>query len=232
MKDGDVLVISSKFVAISEGRVVTLSTVSPSSRANQLSQQYNMPPELCELVLRESDEIIGGVEGFILAVKHGLLTPNAGIDKSNIDHGRVVLYPEDPLASAAGIVGAMRRRRGVGIGVVISDSRLMPTRIGTVGVALAAVGIQAVRDLRGKPDLFGNPLRVTRQAIADDLCTSAQILMGEADEGAPIVLVRGLDPALLAERSYSMRDFAISADQCVFMRSLGHGKTDKVTPNK
>ena len=232
VKDGDVLVISSKFVAISEGRVVMLSTVSPSSRASQLSQQYNLPPELCELVLRESDEIIGGVEGFILAVKCGLLTPNAGIDKSNIEHGRVVLYPEDPLASAAGIAGAIRRRRDVGIGVVISDSRLMPTRIGTVGVALAAVGVQAVRDSRGKPDLFGNPLKVTRQAIADDLCTAAQVLMGEADEGAPIVLVRGLDPALLGDHSYSMRDFAIPMDQCVFMRSLGRGKADEATLNK
>lgn len=222
LKDGDVLVMSSKFLAISEGRVVSLDSVSPSARARQLSRKYEVQPELCELIMNESDEIIGGVPGFILAVKDGLLAPNAGIDKSNIEHGRVVLYPKDPVRSAQRIVDDVKLRRGVRIGMVISDSRLMPTRIGTVGVALAAVGIEAVRDRRGEPDLFGNPLKVTRQAIADDLCSAAQLLMGEASEGTPVVLVRGLDSALLGEKGYSTKDFAIPTDQCVYMRSLGY----------
>ena len=220
LKDGDVLVLSSKFVAISEGRVVSLESVAPGTRARQLAQKYGMQPELCELIIKESERVIGGVEGFILTVKDGLLAPNAGIDKSNIEHGRVVLYPKDPLRSAQGIADAVMLRRGVRIGVVISDSRLMPTRMGTVGVSLAAVGIQGVRDMRGKPDLFGNQLRVTRQAIADDLCSAAQLVMGEADEGSPLVLVRGLDPAHMGDHSYSTRDFAIPTDQCVYMRSL------------
>ena len=129
----------------------------------------------------------------MLAVKEGLLTPNAGIDKSNVEHGKVVLYPRNPLESATALVDEMRFRRGVEIGVVVSDSRLMPTRKGTVGVALASAGIEAIVDLRGKPDLFGNVLKVTSQAIADDLCSGAQIVMGEANESVPIVLVRGLD---------------------------------------
>ncbi len=224
LKDGDILVLSSKFLAISEGRIVSLDSVSPSARARRLAQQYEMQPELCELIMKESDEILGGVAGFILTIKDGLLAPNAGIDKSNIEHGRVVLYPKDPLLSAQRIVDTVKRRRGAKVGVVISDSRLMPTRIGTVGVSLAAVGIHAVRDLRGKPDLFGNPLRVTRQAIADDLCSAAQVLMGEADEGTPIVLARGLDSALLSDQGYSTADFAIPTDQCVYMRSLGYSR--------
>ncbi len=227
LKDGDILVLSSKFLAISEGRVVSLDSVSPSARARQLSQQYEMQPELCELIMKESDDIIGGVTGFILTIKDGLLAPNAGIDKSNIEHGRVVLYPRDPLRSAQGIVDRVKLRRGVKVGVVISDSRLMPTRIGTVGVSLAAVGVQAVRDLRGKPDLFGNPLKVTRQAIADDLCSAAQVLMGEAEEGTPLVLARGLDPTLLGDYGYSTRDFSIPTDQCVYMRSLGYARKDE-----
>lgn len=227
LKDGDVLVLSSKFLAISEGMVVSLASVSPSARARQLSEQYAVQPELCELILNESEAVIGGVAGFILTIKNDLLAPNAGIDKSNIEHGRVVLYPRDPLRSAQGIVDAVKLRRGVRIGVVVSDSRLMPTRIGTVGVSLAAAGVQAVRDLRGKPDLFGNPLKVTRQAIADDLCSAAQLMMGEADEGTPLVLARGLDPTLLGDYSYSTRDFAIPTDQCVYMRSLGYAREDE-----
>jgi coenzyme F420-0:L-glutamate ligase/coenzyme F420-1:gamma-L-glutamate ligase len=131
--EGDVLVISSKFIAISEGRVVDLDSVRPGSHAAELSRRFDVPADLCELILQESDLIIGGVPGFILTLWHGLLTPNAGIDKSNIEHGRVVLYPKDPLGSATRIAGELRKRRGVHIGVVVSDSRLTPTRMGTVG---------------------------------------------------------------------------------------------------
>jgi len=220
LRDGDILVISSKFVAVSEGRVVDLGTVVPSSYAASESRRLNMPPELCELVIRESDDVIGGVSGFMLALKEGLLTPNAGIDKSNVAHGKVVLYPRNPLESAVALVDEMRFRRGVEIGVVVSDSRLMPTRKGTVGVALAAAGMEAIVDLRGKPDLFGNVLKVTSQAIADDLCSGAQIVMGEANESVPIVLVRGLKAS--AGRGYGMSSFAVDPEQCVYMRSLGY----------
>jgi coenzyme F420-0:L-glutamate ligase len=219
--DGDVLVLSSKFLAISEGRVVELGSVTPTEAAGRLSKRYGVQPELCQLILDESDEVLGGVEGFILTIKDGLLAPNAGIDRSNIEHGRVVLYPKDPQSSARGVADEVSRRRGKRVGVAVSDSRLMPTRRGTVGVALATAGLQGVRDMRGRPDLFGNPLRVTRQAIADDLCSAAQLIMGEADEATPVVLVRGVDPVLMGDYGYSTKDFAISTDQCVYMRSLG-----------
>ena len=219
LQDGDVLVVSSKFVAIAEGRVVELASVVPSSRSVALGKRWNMQPELCELVLRESDEIMGGIAGFVLSLKEGLLTPNAGIDKSNIEHGRVVLYPRDPASSATALADAVRFRRGAWVGVVIADSRLMPTRKGTVGVALAAVGVRAIADLRGRPDLFGNVLRVTSQAIADDICSGAEIVMGEADEGTPIVLVRGLD--VEPSEVYPMSNFAVNPDQDVYIRSLG-----------
>jgi coenzyme F420-0:L-glutamate ligase / coenzyme F420-1:gamma-L-glutamate ligase len=220
LRDGDILVISSKFIAVSEGRVVDLGTVVPSEHAASESRRLNIPPELCELIIRESDDVIGGVSGFMLTLKEGLLTPNAGIDKSNIAHGKVVLYPRNPLESATAIVDEMRFRRGVEIGVVVSDSRLMPTRKGTVGVALSAAGVEAIVDLRGKPDLFGNVLKVTSQAIADDLCSGAQIVMGEANESVPIVLVRGLNAS--AGRYYRMSSFAVDPEQCVYMRSLGY----------
>jgi coenzyme F420-0:L-glutamate ligase len=222
LRTGDILVASSKFIAISEGRVLSLDSVVPTGYAKELSLKFNISPQLCELIIRESDEVLGGVTGFILASKDGLLSPNAGIDKSNIEPGKVVLYPRNALESASTIVEAMEFRHGVRIGVVVSDSRLMPTRRGTTGVALAAAGLEAVVDLRGKEDLFGNILRVTSQAIADDLCSAAQLIMGESDEAAPFVLVRGVKGSLIGKMKYSASSFSVRADQCVYMRSLGY----------
>jgi coenzyme F420-0:L-glutamate ligase len=222
LRDGDVLVISSKFVAMSEGRVVELDKVRPSERAGCLAEEYRMDPRLCELVLRESDEVIGGIPGFLLATKDGLLTPNAGIDKSNVKHGAVILYPRRPEASARRIREALRFARGVSIGVVICDSRLSPTRRGTTGIAVAASGVEAVLDMRGRVDLFGNVLKVTAQGVADDLSSAAEVLMGESDEATPIVLVRGLAKMLLKNTEYDGRRFAISTDECVYLRSLGY----------
>lgn len=222
LRDGDVLVISSKFVAVSEGRVARLRTVRPGRRAEELAKAYHMDARLCELVVRESDEIIGGVPGFILAVKDGLFTPNAGIDKSNVKHGSVVLYPRRPEESARRIREAIRFALGVAVGVVICDSRLAPTRRGTTGVAIAASGIEAILDMRGRVDLFGNVLRVTSQGVADDLSSAAEVLMGESDEATPIVLVRGLSRRLLKETEYNSKRFAISMDECVYLRSLGY----------
>jgi coenzyme F420-0:L-glutamate ligase/coenzyme F420-1:gamma-L-glutamate ligase len=224
LKDGDVLVISSKFLAISEGRTVPLKGVRPTVKAKELARSYHLDAGLCELVLRESDLVIGGISGFLLTLREGLLTPNAGIDKSNIQHGRVVLYPRRASSSAERIREAIKFDMGVEVAIVVCDSRLMPTRRGTVGVALASSGLEAVLDLRGKNDLFGNVLRVTSQAIADDLSSSAQLLMGESDEGVPIVLVRGLSTRLLRDRNYPASRFSIPIGECVYMRSLGYAQ--------
>ncbi len=222
LKNGDVLVISSKFIAVSEGRIVSLRGVGVSEKAKELAAKYRMDGRLCELVLRESDEVMGGVPGFLLTSKDGLLTPNAGIDKSNVRHGSVVLYPRRPEASARRVREGIRFSLGVSVGVVVCDSRLSPTRRGTTGVALAASGVEAILDMRGRKDLFGNVLKVTSQGIADDLSSAAEVLMGESDEGTPIVLVRGLKKSLLKKTEYPSRRFAIPAEQCVYLRSLGY----------
>jgi len=219
LRDGDVLVISSKYVAISEGRTISLARIRVGDEALELSKKYRIDRRLCELIVRESDSIVGGVPGFILTMRDGLLTPNAGIDKSNIEHGRVVLYPRRPAESATEVREAVRFRSGARVAVVVSDSRLMPTRRGTVGVALASAGLEGIADLRGKRDLFGNALKVTTQAIADDLCSASQLLMGESDEATPIVVVRGLRKELLREAVYETKRFAIPEDECVYIRS-------------
>lgn len=221
LRDGDVLVISSKFVAISEGRIVRLGRVKAGPKARALGLKFYMDPKLCELVLRESDEVLGGIAGFLLTSKDGLLTPNAGIDKSNISHGLVVLYPRRPEDSAKRIRESLRFAHGLNVGVVICDSRLSPTRKGTTGVAVAVSGIEAVLDMRGRRDLFGNILKVTSQALADDLSSAAEVLMGESDEATPMAIVRGLSEVVRDGMEYGGKDFAIPTDEDVFLRSLG-----------
>ena len=221
LETGDALVISSKFLAVSEGRVVRLGGVVPGERAKALAKQYRMDPRLCELIVRESEEVIGGVPGFLLTVKDGLLTPNAGIDKSNIMHGMVVLYPRRAEALAATIRRGIKFSLGADVAVVVCDSRLMPMRRGTTGVAIASSGLESIVDMRGRRDLFGNVLKVTSQALADDLSSAAQILMGESSEATPIVHVRGLDRSLLRDEEYPSSRFSIAADECVYLRSLG-----------
>ena len=222
VKDGDVLVVSSKFVAVAEGRVVSLRSVKPSAKAKELASAYHLDRRLCELVIRESDEVIGGVPGFLLTLKEGLLTPNAGIDKSNVRHGWVVLYPRRPEVSARRIRESVQFELGAIVGVVVCDSRLSPTRRGTTGVAVASSGIEGIVDMRGRPDLFGNVLKVTSQAVADDLSSAAELLMGESDEGTPMVLVRGVSRALVRDADYPSKKFSISAEECVYLRSLGY----------
>ncbi len=222
LNDGDVLVISSKFLAISEGRVVRLDSVAAGAEAKKLAVQYRMDERMCELILRESDEVIGGVPGFLMTSRQGLLTPNAGIDKSNIEHGMVVLYPRRPETIARKIREAVKFATGASVGVVVCDSRLSPTRRGTIGVALAASGLEAILDMRGKRDLFDNVLKVTAQAVADDLSSAAELLMGESDEATPIVVVSGLSRNLIRMTEYPPHRFSIPADECVYLRSLGY----------
>jgi coenzyme F420-0:L-glutamate ligase/homotetrameric cytidine deaminase len=187
-EDGDILVVSESAVATWEGRVVNLDEISPSKLACSLAAKYSKDPREMELILRESDEIVGGISGVVLTLNEGFLYPNAGIDHSNAPPGYVVLFPANPQRSAAEI----RRRLSGGkrVGVIVGDSRTHPLRFGCVGVALGCSGIEPVEDARGQLDLYGKPLQITRKAVADNLVSAAQIIMGEGGEGIPAVIIR------------------------------------------
>jgi coenzyme F420-0:L-glutamate ligase len=217
--DNDIIVISSKFVAMSQGSVVELNTVKPSERAVKIAEKFNMDPRLVELILQESDYIFNGIEGFILAVKDGVMAPNAGIDKSNIPQGFVILHPRDAFNVAQKLRKKFLTDMGKKVGIVITDSRLMPLRIGTVGIAVGVAGFEPVEDLRGKKDLFGNTLKVTLKATADSLATAANIIMGESNETIPLVIVRNFN-VIMSDRVFSWKDLAISSDRCIYVRGL------------
>lgn len=218
-RDGDILVISSKFVSMSEGAVVDLSRVRVSRKARLLAAKCYMEPKMAELVLRESDYIVRGVPGFLLAVRDGMIAPNAGIDKSNVPKGYAVLYPRDPFGTAEKLRQKFLAERGVRVGIVLADSRLMPTRIGTTGVAIACAGFEPVDDLRGRKDLFGNVLKVTFKAVADGLATMGVAVMGESDESTPAAVVRGAR-VTWSDKKFSWKDMAVSPSQDIYLRGV------------
>lgn len=223
LQEGDVLAISSKYVAISENRIVNLENVHPGEQAEALAAQYHMDERIAQLVIQEADHIFGGIPmGFLLTWRSGIIAPNAGLDRSNIPSGKAVLLPEDPYASAHRIRQALQDELGFGIGIILTDSWLVPGRWGTTGVALASAGFQPVQDERGKEDLFGNPMTVTQRGIADSLSVCAQTVMGERDEATPLAIVRGADVQMTDAR-IMQDDVAIPWEMCIYVESLTLG---------
>ena len=195
--DGDVLVIAQKIVSKAEGRYVDLAKVDPSPRAQSLAGEVHKDARLVEVILQESRGVVRHRPG-VLIVEHrlGFIMANAGVDRSNVDPAigaePVLLLPHDPDTSAAGLRERLAGHFGSRPAVIISDSWGRAWRRGTIGVALGVAGLPALLDLRGRPDLFGHPLRITQTGFADEIASAASLLMGQADEATPAVLVRGL----------------------------------------
>jgi coenzyme F420-0:L-glutamate ligase / coenzyme F420-1:gamma-L-glutamate ligase len=219
-RNGDVIVISSKYVANSQGRILEFNKVVPSHDAEKISKRFHMKPKIAEIILRESDTIFGGIPGFVITSSDNIMAPNAGIDKSNTQSGTIVLYPNEPYLVAEHLRRKFLLKFNAHVGIIIIDSRLMPGRVGTVGVAISCSGIEPTLDLRGEKDLYGNALKVTFQAIADDLASIANLKMGEGSDAIPCVLIRESD-ARLTDRKIGEDDMAISYEQCVYVRGLG-----------
>ncbi len=217
--DGDILIISSKFVSISEGSMVRLQKVKSTPMSKKLARRFQMNEKIAQLVLQEADIIFNGIPGFLLCIKDGMLAPNAGIDKSNAPKGNVILYPRDAFESADLLRRKFMRSLGMMIGIVISDSRLMPTRIGTTGIAVGVSRIEPVEDQRGHRDLFGKKLHVTMKAIADGLATIGVFIMGESNESTPLVVVRGAE-VNFTNRKLSHDDMTIDAANDIYLRNI------------
>lgn len=197
--DATILVVAQKIVSKAEGRLVSLGSVTPSARARELAAATNKDPRLVELILGESAAVLRARRD-VLIVRHrlGHVMANAGIDRSNVpgdERGeRVLLLPVDADRSAAALRERIRELAGVQPGVIVSDSFGRPWRNGVVNVALGAAGVPSLIDRRGHADREGRRLEVTQVAFADAVCAGAALVMGEADEGTPVVAVEGLAP--------------------------------------
>jgi coenzyme F420-0:L-glutamate ligase/coenzyme F420-1:gamma-L-glutamate ligase len=205
-RDGDVLVVTHKIVSKAEDRYRSPARVKPSARAREISRATGKDAALVELILSESREVLRyRPELIITEHRSGVVMANAGVDHSNVPGNdgddRVLLLPVDADASSAVLREALGARFGVALAVIISDSVGRAWRNGVVGLAIGAAGLPALQDLRGRVDREGRALNVTQVGLADEIASAAQLLMGEADEGRPAVLVRGVEwrePAVAA----------------------------------
>lgn len=191
LQRGDILAVASKIVSTCERRVIKLAEVSVTPRAQRLAYRWRIDVRLAAVVTIEADQILGGVSGFLLTIKNGILTPNAGVDLKNSAPGTATLWPINPDRSARELRRNLERRYKTTIGVEIVDSHVTALRLGTVGLAIGVSGFVPIRDRRGIRDIFGRPILVTQANVADDMAAAAHCLMGESAERVGAVVIRG-----------------------------------------
>jgi coenzyme F420-0:L-glutamate ligase/coenzyme F420-1:gamma-L-glutamate ligase len=203
--NGDIIVVSSKVIAKSENRIISLDSVEPSKEAIEIANTTNKDPRLVELILRESKEVLK-IErnNIIVLTKHGIVCANAGIDQSNTGGtGRVVLLPVNPDISAKRIREYINKVLGINVAIIVSDTYGRPFREGQVNFAIGFSGICPYRDYRGQSDRDGYILRVKNIAIVDEIAAAAELVMGQSTENTPFAIVRGIEYNICEESSFN-----------------------------
>jgi coenzyme F420-0:L-glutamate ligase/coenzyme F420-1:gamma-L-glutamate ligase len=193
IEENDVVVVTHVAVSKAEGSIVNLDEVVPSERAVEIASKVGKEPAMVEVILRETKEIVRmGFNSLIVETKNGIVSANAGVDRSNVKGDRnVALLPVDPDASARNIRQEIRERTGCKVAVIISDTHGRPLRMGEINITVGLAGFKPIRDRRGEKDLFGYVLHVKQTCIADELASAAELVIGQASEGIPAAIIRG-----------------------------------------
>ncbi len=193
LREKDVVVVTHVAVSKAEGNIVNLDKVKPSAKAVEIAEKIGKEPAMVEVVLRETKEIVRmGQNSLIVETKNGIVSANAGIDRSNVRGDRnVALLPVDPDASARRIRQEIKNRCGCNVAVIVSDTHGRPLRMGEINIAVGVAGVKPIRDRRGEKDLFGYVLHVKQTCIADELASAAELVIGQANEGIPAAIIRG-----------------------------------------
>ena len=218
LQDGDVLTIATKIISITQGLVVKKEDISISEKAYEYSKITCLSPEFMEISIQESEEILGACPGALLTKRNNNLMPNAGADQSNAPEGYIIILPKNPSKIARDIQHYLQEKFNCRIGVIVGDSRVQPLRRGTSGLALGVAGFVPVIDDRGRKDLFGREMKMTRRAIADNLMSAAEILSGEVDEKVPLVLIRGA-PIILTDEDLT-ETMSIPPEECMYFSTF------------
>jgi coenzyme F420-0:L-glutamate ligase / coenzyme F420-1:gamma-L-glutamate ligase len=191
IQDGDILVVTHKIVSKAEGRIVDLASIKPSTKAISMAKEHDKDPRVMELILMESTQILRAKNGIIISeTKHGFVCANAGVDQSNVEGDTAVLLPVAPDESAGRIQEAVKKKIGKEIAVIITDTFGRSFRNGQTNVAIGVAGINPIKSYIGTYDMYGRKLRVTEIAVADEIASAAELVMGKA-EGTPVAIVRG-----------------------------------------
>jgi coenzyme F420-0:L-glutamate ligase / coenzyme F420-1:gamma-L-glutamate ligase len=193
IQEKDVVVVTHVVVSKAEGNIISLDTIVPSQRALEVAKETNKDPALVEVVLREAKDVVRiGPNSIITETYSGTISANSGVDRSNVSGDRnVVPLPKKPNESAQNIRQEIKRLTGADVAVIVSDTHGRPFRVGEINVAVGIAGIKPIRDRRGEKDLFGYVLRIKQTAIADELSSAAELVIGQADEGIPVAVIRG-----------------------------------------
>jgi coenzyme F420-0:L-glutamate ligase/coenzyme F420-1:gamma-L-glutamate ligase len=193
LQDKDIIVVTHVVVSKAEGNIINLDHVTPSERAKEIAKQTNKDPALVEVILEESSDIVRiGLNSIITETKSGSVSANAGVDRSNVSGERnVVPLPKNPNVSAQNIRQEIKRLAGAEVAVIVSDTHGRPFRIGEINIAVGVAGLKPIRDRRGEKDLFGYVLRIKQTAIGDELASAAELVIGQANEGIPVAIIRG-----------------------------------------
>ena len=190
INDGDVLVFSQKIISKNEGRILSLSSVNPSLLADGIASSYGKDPRLVELILSESKRIVRMENGVIIVeTKHGFVCANAGIDESNVKDGYATLLPDDPDKSANLLKDRIKQKTGKNAAIIISDTFGRPFRLGQTDVAIGIAGLEPLLDYSVKQDTFGKIMQVTAIAVADEICSTSELVMGKVQK-CPIAVIR------------------------------------------
>ncbi len=197
IEDNDIIVITHKIISKAEGNIVNLEEVSPSEQAKSIAQKTEKDPKFVEVVLSETKEIVRlGHNSLITEIATGTVCANAGIDKSNIEgEANIALLPRDPDRSAQDVRKEIKKLTKRDVAVIISDTHGRPLRIGEINIAIGVAGMKPTRDRRGEKDLFGYVLKVKQTAIADELASAAELVIGQASEAKPVAIIRGYEYA-------------------------------------
>ena len=190
INDDDILVFSQKIISKNEDRILNLSSVSPSLLADGIASSYGKDPRLVELILSESKRIVRMENGVIIVeTKHGFVCANAGIDESNVEGGYATLLPNYPDRSANLLKDKIKQKTGKNVAVIISDTFGRPFRLGQTDIAIGIAGLEPILDYNGKPDTFGKIMQVTAIAVADEICSASELVMGKVQK-CPIAVIR------------------------------------------
>ncbi|KXB05365.1 hypothetical protein AKJ49_00930 [candidate division MSBL1 archaeon SCGC-AAA382A03] len=215
LKNNDIIVIASSAISTVTSRIRKIEEIVPSEKAKKLAQKCDLEEKYLEIILQESDKILNPFKDCILTLKDDMLRINAGVDRTNVPAGYALLLPKNSEKIASKIKTDIEKETGKKIGVIISDSHVHPLRRGTTGQALGTSGINEAIDCRTQKDLYGRKLQITFRGIGDQLATAAQLVMGEADESIPIVIIRGADVAFSEKEGESLK---IPPEECVYSR--------------
>ena len=229
IEDEDILIIASSVISTAQNRIKKLEDVEPSKLAKELAEESGVDARFVEIIIRESDKVLSPGDKCILTIKDGMLLVNAGADQSNVPEGNVLLLPEDMDETADELRKKFEEKTGKRIGLILADSHVQPLRLGTTGQALSSSGIKPALDCRDKTDLYGRKLRITFRAIADQLTSAAQLVMGESDERTPVVIVRGVKEPFSDEKGDSIK---IPPEKCVYSGIIDYQKDLKKNQEK